>query len=468
MQGIKTSASEIPFRRVSLDDKALFVRYVAPSEEHNCDLSFANLFCWQDSYHSEVAEYRDFLLIRFRASDGQQCYMQPIGRGDRRAVVEALMRDAEQRGAMLRFAGLTAEWRDELEALMPGAFAFAAPRAISDYIYLADDLATLPGRRYQPKRNHINRFVSRYGLVAELLTVEKLDECRALNERWCALRGCSSSSESAEQQAMARAFECFEALGLRGLILYADGRPAAFTYGSPINHDTFCTHVEKSDPEIEGAAIVVNRLFAESLRGEYRYINREDDLGLEGLRFSKMSYHPVELLDKYEARLLTKPSREVRALWQQIFGDSREDVDRFIVRYGEAVRRFVHEEQGCVVSMLHVVPLRSGEYRVAYSYAVATDEEHRGRGIASRLIEEALAEIDASDDFDVVALIPSGAAAQRLYARHGFEDSAVPMLFRAEEYLGTGDVSLDKAMLRPVAKSKLHLPTQLIVDRWSF
>ena len=131
MQGIKTSASEIPFRRVSLDDKALFVRYVAPSEEHNCDLSFANLFCWQDSYHSEVAEYRDFLLIRFRASDGQQCYMQPIGRGDRRAVVEALMRDAEQRGAMLRFAGLTAEWRDELEALMPGAFAFAAPPSAS-------------------------------------------------------------------------------------------------------------------------------------------------------------------------------------------------------------------------------------------------------------------------------------------------------------------------------------------------
>ena len=121
-----------------------------------------------------------------------------------------------------------------------------------------------------------------------------------------------------------------------------------------------------------------------------------------------------------------------------------------------------------MVSMLHVVPLRSGEYRVAYIYAVATDEEHRGRGIASRLIEEALAEIDASDDFDVVALIPSGAAAQRLYARHGFEDSAVPMLFRAEEYLGTGDVLLDKAMLRPVAKSKLHLPTQLIVDRWSF
>lgn len=466
MQGTKTSESEIVFHRVSLDDRSLFVRYVEPSEERNCDLSFANLFCWQDSYHGEVSEYGGFLLIRFRSSDGRLCYMQPVGCGDRRSVVEVLQRDAARCGVRLCFAGLTAEWRATLEELMSESFAFAAPRALSDYIYLTADLADLPGRRYQPKRNHINRFVARYALRVEPLTVERLDECRALNEQWCAARGCDSWSESAEQRALARAFGDFEALGLRGMILYADGRPAAFTYGSAINHDTFCTHVEKADPAFDGAAIVINRLFAESLRNEYRYINREDDLGLEGLRFSKMSYHPVELLDKYEARLLTRQEREVRALWQRVFGDSREDIDSFMVRYGEAAERLMAEESGCVVAMLHVVPLRSGEHRIAYIYAVATDEKYRGRGIASRLIDRALAAIEQSGDYDFAALIPSGEAARRLYARHGFEDSRVPMLFRADEYLGTGDVQMDRAMLRPVSK-KYHLPTELIIDRWN-
>lgn len=439
----------IKFHPVTVADKPLFEYYILSSDEQNCDLNFANIFCWSDTYHSEVAEAAGFLVIRFD-NGGTKSYMQPVGNGDKSLILELLREDAFVVHAPLRLYGLSREWRKFLEENYPSEFAFDAPRALCDYIYRTDDLASLPGRKYQPKRNHLNRFVARHDWYAEPLSTANIRDCITLNNKWLQGREMGET-ERAEQLSLNRAFSNFDVLGLRGLVLYADGAPVAFSYGTPITRKTFCTHMEKHDGEVEGAATMINRLMAQSLEEEFEFVNREDDLGLEGLRFAKMSYHPAILLEKISALHLTEEQREMRRMWHEIFGDEYQEIESFLVNHDDAMP-LIHKENGCVVSMLFVVPLQMWNRRVAYIYAVATKPEFRGRGIASKLLNEALKMAAESGRFDVAALIPSSTESKRLYERIGFVDSRVPMEFEANDYLGTGSVPHDLAMTLELAR----------------
>ena len=434
------------FHLVTVADKPLFDAYMERCDVRNCDMNFANIFCWCDTYHSEVAEVEGFLVVRFE-SEGVTAYMQPVGTGDKVAVMERLRKDALLRSAPLRLYGLSQEWRKFLEERYPSEYAFDMPRALYDYIYRTEELAQLLGRKFQPKRNHLNRFVARHDWHAEPLSRENVKDCLHLNSKWLQGR-VLGDMECAEQAAMQRAFDNMEALGLRGLVLYADGAPVAFTYGTPITSRTFCTHVEKHDAECEGAAMMINRLMAQSLDGEFEFINREDDLGLEGLRFAKMSYYPTLLLEKISALCLTAEQRDMRELWHDIFEDDYDEIDSFMVRHSDALP-MIHKEEGRVVSMLYVVPLQQWDKRVAYIYAVATAPEYRGRGLATRLLGKAMQYAKESGRFDCAALIPSSTESKQLYERLGFEDLQRPMAFPASDYLGTGSVPHDVAMIKP-------------------
>ena len=436
----------IDFHPVTVADKPLFEYYILSSEEQNCDLNFANIFCWSETYHSEVAEVEGFLVIRFD-NGGAKSYMQPVGTGDKATILARLREDASAVCTPLCLYGLSAEWRTFLEENYPAEFAFDSSRSLSDYIYRTADLAQLQGRKYQPKRNHINHFVARHDWRVEPLSKRNVKDCIALNDRW--LKGREvGESERAEQRALQRAFDNFEALGLRGLVLYADGVPVAFSYGTPITRKTFCTHIEKYDGSVEGSATMINRLMAQSLEEEFEFINREDDLGLEGLRFAKMSYHPSLLLDKISALHLTSEQQQMRTVWHDIFGDEIADIDAFFLRHGEAMP-FIHKENGEVASMLFVVPLQMWGMRVAYIYAVATKPEFRGRGIASALLEKAVQYCCIGEEYDIIALIPSSIESKRLYERLGFEDRQIPMEFPSNDYLGTGSTPHDLAMIKP-------------------
>ena len=441
------SKQYIDFHPVTVADKPLFEYYMFGSKEQNCDLNFANIFCWSDTYHSEVAEAEGFLIIRFD-NGGAKSYMQPVGNGDKSRVLELLRHNAFALRTPLRLYGLSTEWREFLEENYPDEFAFDAPRALCDYIYRIEDLANLQGRKYQPKRNHLNHFVARHNWRVEPLSRGNIKDCIALNDKWLSGRKVGEI-ERAEQQALQRAFDNFEVLDLRGLVLYADGAPAAFSYGTPITENTFCTHIEKHDAEVEGAATMTNRLMAQMLEEEFEFVNREDDLGLEGLRFAKMSYHPTLLLEKISALHLTPEQREMRQMWHEIFGDEIAEIDSFLLRHDDALP-FIHKENGEVVSMLFVVPLQMWGKRVAYIYAVATKPEFRGRGIASKLLKEAMQQICIGEKYDIMALIPSSTESKRLYERLGFEDSQKQMEFSADDYLGTGSVLHDLSMIKVI------------------
>jgi len=442
----------IEFRPVRLEDRAVIERYTIPSGIVNCDLAFANMYCWQEVYHSAWAEIGGFLVIRFYIDGGAKIgYMQPVGEGDFAPVVPILHEDAHAHGQRLRLIGLTDEGCAMIRRMHLGQFAFGSDPALEDYVYRADDLRDLPGRRYQPKRNHINRFTAAYpDYRYEPLTSDRFAECMALEREWRRAHEGHASELCAEQRAMQRAFEHFEELGLTGGCLYVGDRLVAFTYGSAINGSTFDTHVEKADTEYDGAFTVINKLFAQHLPTRFTLIDREEDLGLDGLRRAKRSYHPTFMQRKFTAIRLHPDELECKRLWMAAFGDDEPFVDSFLIRYYSRRRALTAACGGRTVAMLHALPFDSALGRTTYIYGVATDPAFRRRGLAAQLMRTAMEAADARGD-DAVVLIPDPEKPwlREFYERFGFS-GAVPVTFRTADSFdfGTGDPDRDRAMIR--------------------
>lgn len=294
----------IEFKEITLSDKELIQSFTLHSERRNCDLSFSNLFSWSFLYQTKYAVMDGFLLLRFYAGE-ELAYMMPVGTGDVTPVLEALIKDAGEIGAKFRMLGVCADMKADIEAAMPGRFTFTADRDYFDYVYLRTDLASLKGKKFQSKRNHVNKFKKRYpDYEYKELTPELVPECLKLEEEWWRANHCDEQlALGAERRSMMNALGNMEALGLAGGVLRVDGRIAAFTYGAPINRETWDTCVEKADTGIEGSYAMINYEYANHIDEQYIYINREEDLGLDGLRKAKLSYQPVVLLEKCIAEL---------------------------------------------------------------------------------------------------------------------------------------------------------------------
>lgn len=441
----------IEFHPVRLEDRSLIERYTMPSGICNCDLAFANMYCWQEVYHSAWAEIEGFLVIRFQIDGGDRIgYMQPVGKGDFGPIIPLLREDAHAHGQRLRIIGLTDEGRDMIRRMHVGQFAFESDRALEDYVYNAEDLRTLPGRRYQPKRNHINRFTAEYpDYHYEVLTRDRFGECMALEREWRRAHEGHTSELCAEQRAMQRGFEHFEELGLLGGCIYVGERLVAFTFGSAVNDHTFDTHMEKADTEYDGAFTIINKLFAEHLPERFTLINREEDLGLEGLRRAKLSYHPAFLQHKFLAIHLHPDELACKALWQEAFGDGDDFVDSFLIRYYSRRRALTVEEQGQTVAMLHLLPFDTELGRTTYIYGVATARSARRRGLASQLMRQAMTLIAERGD-DAAFLIPTPGEEWLRTFYEGFGLAGeIPVNFVSEDGFdfGTGDAATDRAMV---------------------
>ncbi len=441
------------FKPVRLQYRALIERYTMPSGIANCDLAFANMFCWQGVYHSAWAEIDGFLVIRFHIDGGEKIgYMQPVGPGDFAPIIPKLREDAHYHGQRLRIIGLTDEGREQIRRLHPGHFAFESDRALEDYLYAAADLRDLPGRKYQPKRNHINRFEaawpdSRY----EPLTPAHFAECMSLEREWRRTHEGHTAELCAEQRAMQRAFEHFEELGLIGGCIRVGERLVAFTYGSAVNDHTFDTHVEKADPAYirDGAFSAINKRFAEHLPARFTVINREEDLGLEGLRRAKLSYYPVALQHKFAAIHLHPDEIACKELWRAAFGDEEPFIDSFLMRYYSRRRALTITCDGKLAAMLHLLPFESELGRTTYIYGVATDTAYRGRGLASQLLRQAMQQIaERGDDAALLIPTPGQEWLRDFYGKFGFADDRPVRFESAGSFdFGTGNPATDRAMI---------------------
>ncbi|MFV0545540.1 MAG: DUF2156 domain-containing protein [Bacteroides sp.] len=292
----------INFKEIQLEDKTLITSFTANGHRRNCDLSFSNLCSWKFLYHTQVALIDGFLAFKFWVN-GKLFYMMPLGEGFIKPVVQRLMQDAQQEQQSFCMLGVCERTRTELEELFPDTFSFSSDRNYSDYLYLRTDLSTLSGKKYQSKRNHVNRFRNTnpdYEYVP--ITPERIEECLELEAKWCKVNNCDQmEGVGNERQSLTYALTHFQELGLQGGLLRVNGVIVAFTYGMPINGDTFCVHAEKADTTVDGAYAMINYEFANHIPEHYLYINREEDLGIEGLRKAKLSYQPTIILDKYMA-----------------------------------------------------------------------------------------------------------------------------------------------------------------------
>lgn len=294
---------QIDFKPITIDDKEVITSFTLPSPLRNCDLAFSNMCSWRFLYLSEYAVYKNFLLIRFYIEEKNRkriAYMRPIGNGDFRDALLQLEEDSWQHGHPLLMLGVTPISKDLLEEAFPGEFSYIPERDYFDYIYLREDLATLKGKKFQAKRNHVNKFKKQYAYEYEPLTAELVLECLEFEAKWYKANRTDDDQEELtdERKSMIFALNHFKELNLLGGAIRIDHKLVAFTFGSPINQDTFGVHVEKADTDYDGAYSIINQEFASRIPEQYVYVNREEDLGIPGLRKAKLSYNPTILLPK--------------------------------------------------------------------------------------------------------------------------------------------------------------------------
>lgn len=296
----------IDFKPLTLAHRQQLEKYLLDGAERGCEYSFANLYLWGRQQMAEAAGH----LVLFSQFSRRTVYPYPVGTGDKTAVLEALMADARERGIPCRITGLNQDNIALIEEKFPGQFRFHCDRDSYDYVYDIHDLADLKGRKYQKKRNHFNRFRDAFPhYTTEPLSEANIDEVRSLTDRWYAQKLLENPQGDyhMERAALTKALNHYTQLGMEGLVLRDGADVLAFTLGSFLSPDTFDIHFEKASPEAESAYPVINCEFARYLRAKYpslAFLNREDDLGLEGLRKAKLSYYPHHLVEKCWACLL--------------------------------------------------------------------------------------------------------------------------------------------------------------------
>jgi len=291
------------FKPVTIEDKEAITAYTRSSNFLNCDFAFANMCSWRFLYNSEYTIEDGFLFIRFclgMSTHLRHAYMFPIGTGDLKGALAKIEKDAVENKYLLRILSISPDAKKQMENILPDKYTFTANRNYFDYIYLREDLNSLRGKKFQPKRNHINKFKKKYSFSYKPITPDLVPECLKLEQKWMLANHAEKDTESLkyENRSMVFALNNFNRLDLTGGAIFIENEMVAFTYGSPINHFTFGIHVEKADIRFEGVFSVINQEFAARLPEQYRYINREEDLGIPGLRQSKLSWQPAILLEK--------------------------------------------------------------------------------------------------------------------------------------------------------------------------
>ncbi len=288
----------IHFRPVEEADLPLIREHLALNPYRCCDFSVANIFMWRHFFKTNFAIVEDCLVL---SPDDGCALMMPFGKGDPLKALDALCAHSRASNCCMKLLSVTDAMMEKLELWRPGGFEYQDRRDKSDYIYLQSDLASLKGKKFHSKRNHINRFLSNYSYSYEALDQSSIEDCLAMHETWCDLHDGADASNTlqAERFAVRYALENFEMLGLRGGVLRISGRGVvAFTIGVPLTADTIDICIEKALPDVEGAYAMINQQFAQQGCEGFTYLNREEDLGVEGLRKAKLSYQPAILLSK--------------------------------------------------------------------------------------------------------------------------------------------------------------------------
>lgn len=440
----------LEFRKISIDDKRLIDGCLHSGNTDGSSYSFGSLFCWGEGYSVEMAEYEGFVLIR-GSDDYGRYYAYPSGKGDVKKAVDALLEDCRNDGEIFRLVQMLEVNKIELEALYPDLFSITYSRDFSEYVYSVKNMAELSGKKFHSKKSHVNAFFRNHSDVScDPITGDNISYCLDIARVWLSEKE-SGFGLDAEFRAIKKAVDNYDALGYEGAILFADGKPVAFTMGEKLKNNTFCTHFEKTLPDYRDAYPVINNGFTKLMLAGYDFVNREEDLGLEGLRKAKLSYQPVFLVDKYTAVLRNDPSRkfavtnddipDLKNLWKTVFGDDDGVIGFFFTKTVDTDDIYAYKRDGRIVSAFYLIdaPLVIGshEIKAKYLYAAATHPDYRNFGIMGDMIKYALNYVRIND-YKAVYLYPAEERLYDYYSKFGFIKS-----FRCRIY-ELGSAALEK------------------------
>jgi len=290
------------FKDLTLENKPLFDLAFTQCPPQISEFTFTNLFIWRQAYQIKMSRFHTFLCLLSDKGENS-FFFPPIGRGDMVECCQNLLHYLNGKGMTPKIDRMPETIVQQVDWKTSGMKA-EVDRNDCDYVYLTQDLIELKGRKYHRKRNHIKQFQEKYSFQYIPLNPEWIPQCLQLEADWCDLRHCEAIPGLLnESLAIKEALTHFEELGVKGAVILIDGRVEAFTLGDSLNPETVVIHIEKANPAYEGLYPTINQAFLEHQWSGYTYVNREQDLGEEGLRKAKESYFPHHMVNKYTITL---------------------------------------------------------------------------------------------------------------------------------------------------------------------
>lgn len=292
------------FVPLELKDREVFQSFFSEYKPEISELTFTNLFIWRSHYKFQWSIYKNWLLIVSLEGEYGTFAIAPIGPSPRSEVIRLVlewMRD-EKNETNPRIERADDRTVAELDGMK--GISVEPTRDHFDYVYLRDDLVKLAGNKYRSKRNHINQLLRTYSYQYTELAPNHIKDCIELQEKWCILRRCEDDLDLlGEWDAVKEILKYYTSLDVQGSVITIENKVVAFTIGQMLNDNTAVVHIEKADPEIPGLYPVINQQFCENNWRNVRYINREQDLGIPGLREAKLSYYPDHMVKKFRIML---------------------------------------------------------------------------------------------------------------------------------------------------------------------
>lgn len=290
------------FKPIDIKDKTIIHRYLHLDPPRISELTFTNLFIWRHRYSPGWLEWGDCLLIIFQPKGGDPFGLPPMGSGDKKKALDFLFSKLDQLSPEAQICRVDQTFVETY--VDPNQYSSTLDRDNSDYVYLAQDLINLSGRKYHRKKNHLNRFIKTQKFEYRPLDKALVLSFLKMQESWCQMRECVEHPDLlSEDYAVHEALTCFEDLDYQGGAIVMNDKVEAFSLGEPLNGDAAVIHIEKANPDIPGLYAAINQRFCANAWADMTYINREQDLGSEGLRKAKESYNPHHMVDKYTLKL---------------------------------------------------------------------------------------------------------------------------------------------------------------------
>ena len=293
----------LKFRPVHADDYEKAFPIMFKTGYNSTESSFIVLHTWCNLYNAEICIDGETVFIRSKRQGGYS-YLPPLG-GDMKEGLLKILETEKMTERGIRLHSVTELMREQMEQAFSGEFEYTERRNSSDYMYLRESLATLAGKKMHQKRNHFNKFIKKFeGRYSySNMTEADIPDVLRFQKKWISMASDKDGMDVLEYEttAIEKLLSFFERFSLRGGVLRVDGDVCAYCLGAKISENTVDVMVEKGDYAYEGVYQAINKLFAENNCGDVTFINREEDMGIEGLRRAKLSYNPEYILMKYGA-----------------------------------------------------------------------------------------------------------------------------------------------------------------------